>query len=146
MVLTVYVTEDFGDQRKKDRFQRRRVIQHPNVHSMESTDLEWRLVERMCHHATNLPKVPPTFYQKIQHSIRMEWYHLRQGVSQWISPMERPPILGEKSTKVRQASVLERRKILEELWQELSDEKQANAPLKQVLRITESSTEVLVAE
>jgi len=131
MALTVYVTEDFGTMKKKDRGQRRQVIyQSANVHRMEQGDVYHRELERKAHHARNLPRPKPNSFQALLEGIQDRWYSFRLSLSQWISPPGPPACVTRDKAKLRHANTLERRKILEELWLETLRERVATTSLQ----------------
>ncbi len=136
MALTIYVTEDFGTMKKKDRFQQRRVVQHSaNVHVLEKSDVYHRQLERKAHHARNLPRPKPNSFQSLLEGIQDRWYAFRLSLARWVSPPEPPACVTRDAAKLRYANTLEQRKIIEELWKEIFPNQGRGLDPEMVLRI-----------
>ncbi len=147
MVITVFVTEDFGTIKEKNRFKPRQIIQSAEVHALNSKETRRRFEDRRDWHFAFLPQpTTSTFLQKWWSKIEVNWYHLRAGLAELIGPDKKPQIVKVGEARVRIASVVERREILEELWQDWYKEKARCPDPEKVLRITMPETEFLVAE
>jgi len=152
MAITVYVTEDFGTMKEKDRGQRRSVIHHgSNVRVMEQGDVYHRELERKAHHARNLARPQPNSFQSLLEGIQDRWYSFRLSLSRWISPSGPPACVTRDKAKLRYANTLERRKILEELWLETLRERVETPSLQgtmteKVLHIPIVETDFLVED
>jgi len=143
MSLTVYVTEDFGTMPEKNRFQRRRVVEYPNIRRRTRDEVGLLELERAAYHAINLPEVTPNPFQRVWNTIQYKWYSFRVQLAQKIRPKQAPKTALREAAKLRHANLLERRRILEDLWQELSAEREPQ--VTKVLRI-EEPTEFLVED
>lgn len=152
MALTIYVTDDFGTMQKKDRGQRRRVIYNgENVRRPDENEMALLKVERRNHHLVNLPRPRPNSFQALLEGIQDRWYSFRLRLSRWVSPPEPPACVTRDEAKLRYANTLERRKILEELWAEVQESREATPSLQgttteKVLYIPLVETEFLVED
>jgi hypothetical protein len=146
MSLTVYVTEDFGTMKRKDRFQRRRVVYNEaNVRRLSQTEVGALASRRLAHHAMNMPEeVAPNRFVRVWKEIQYKWYCFRLNLSQKIQPTDVPVRATKEAARLRYANTREQRKILEELWTELFPNEKSLDP-EMVLRIP-VDTEFLVED
>jgi len=121
MALTVYVTEDFGTMKKKDRFQRRQVIYNgSNVRRLNQTEVGALEARRQAHHLMNMPEeAAPNSFVKAWKELQYKWYCFRLNLSEKIKPKDAPVRATKEAARLRYANTREQRKIIEELWAEI---------------------------
>jgi hypothetical protein len=121
MALTVYVTEDFGTMKTKDRFQRRQVVYSgANVKRLSQAEVGALAARRQAHHMMNMPEEDaPNRFVKVWKELQYKWYCFRLNLSQKIQPKDAPVRATKEAARLRYANTLEQRKILEELWTEI---------------------------
>lgn len=77
------------------------------------------------------------FISRLIEAVQLKWYYFRLDLSRWIHPVKFPASLIRK----RQERLLTLRTTIEELWQELEEDRTQNVPLRKVLRVPEPPTE-----
>ncbi len=138
MTITVYVTKDFGTIKDKNKFQRRLKSVYPNVHELSRYAVSLKQMERdLIHNYYEALKTPrlldPTPPQKLLNSILLGWYTFRTRLAEIIRP-ESHPIIATRSI-LRLDHIEDQRKVLEDLWTEVGEEKPPKTSM--VLRIPE---------